>query len=178
MILERHPTVAHQFMVELEGHPDMPNLHAAAASVRSLTGVTELAPPSWQALAAGARSKHGNRTITSREVRAQDGNMRRFGWRSSAEKIFSRVGEDLKALVQSQGGQGVGLVLSACPTCRVTMLEPPSDPHCSPMFVSVCLCLSLFVPAGVACHSTLVATTMQRARMQGSSAGGGGRCRL
>ena len=55
MIWERHPTVAHQFMAELEGHPDTPILHAVAASVRSLTGVRGFAPPSWQALAAGAR---------------------------------------------------------------------------------------------------------------------------
>ena len=120
MIWERHPTVAHQFMVELEGHPDTPILHAVAASVRSLTGVRGFAPPSWQALAAGARPEL-REPDDYEGVCAQDGNMRlHLGLRSSVEKICSpELGRMCRPLIRSQGGPGAGLV----PTCRVTKLE-------------------------------------------------------
>ena len=125
MIWERHPTVVHQFMAELEGHPDTPILHAVAASVRSLTGVRGFTPPSWQALAASARPE-------LREPDDYEPGSVRTGWqlevasrveKFSREDLFTRVGEDVQALIRSQGGPGADLVLSTCPTCRVTKLE-------------------------------------------------------
>ena len=38
--------------------------------------------------------------------------------------LFARLDDAAKALTWSQGGSGAGLVLSTCPTCRVTRLEP------------------------------------------------------
>ena len=55
MIRERHPQVAEQFAASLEGHPDTPHLREAAAAVRSLHGVMGFEPPSWVAVATGAR---------------------------------------------------------------------------------------------------------------------------
>ena len=124
MILERHPTVVHQLMAELE-EQDTPILHAVAASVRSLTGVRGFEPPTWHALAAGARPE-------PREPDDYEPGSVRKGWQHEVasrveefgrEDLFTRVGEDVQALVRSQGGPGAGLVLSTCPTCRVTKLE-------------------------------------------------------
>ena len=124
MILERPPTVAHQLIWELEEHPDPPIFHAAS-SARSLSAVRGFAPPSWQALAAGARPQ-------SREPDDYEPGRVRTRWQHEAasgveelrrEDFFMGVGEDAKVLVRSKGGPGAGLVLSSCPTCRVTKLE-------------------------------------------------------
>ena len=40
------------------------------------------------------------------------------------EFVFPRMDESARALVLSLGGAGVGLVLRACPTCRLTRLGP------------------------------------------------------
>ena len=40
------------------------------------------------------------------------------------EFVSPRMDESVRALVLSQGGTGAGLDLRACPTCRLTRLEP------------------------------------------------------
>ena len=55
LILERHPAVAAQLINQLEGHAVTPILRAASDSAHQLTGVRGFVPPSWRALAHGAR---------------------------------------------------------------------------------------------------------------------------
>ena len=92
----------------------------------------------------------------------------RTGWQHEAasrvleysqDNLFTRVGEDWQALIRSQGSPVLALF---CP--RVQRAASRSwKRSCfvwSSCVVSVCLCLSLCVPAGVACNLTLVATTV------------------
>ena len=55
MINERHPQVADFLVEELEGLPRTSCLAAAASAAKELTGVRDFDPPSWHALAQGAR---------------------------------------------------------------------------------------------------------------------------
>ena len=58
MVLSRHRDVATRFVVNLEGAPDTPSLGAAASAMWSLTGTVGFGPPSWRALAEGARPEN------------------------------------------------------------------------------------------------------------------------
>ena len=60
MVLSRHRDVATRFVVNLEGAPDTPSLGAAASAMWSLTGSMGFGPPSWRALAEGARPEKGS----------------------------------------------------------------------------------------------------------------------
>ena len=122
MICQRHPEVAGQLVDQLEGFPV---LEAAAAAARSLTGAMGFAPPSWHALAAGARPEPQPEEF---EIRSQG------GWQHEAASrvdrvfrdvdLFSRLDDPAIAMLRSQGGPGVGLAMSTCPTCRITRMEP------------------------------------------------------
>ena len=91
MILERPAsTVAHQLMAELEGRPGTPILHAVVACVRSLTGMG-FTPPSWHALAAGARPQPRDHERMSVRPGWQHGAPLRFE-DLSREDLFARVG--------------------------------------------------------------------------------------
>ena len=55
MVHQRHPDVARVLVVHLEGGADTPYLSAAVACARELERVQRFHPPSWTALAFGAR---------------------------------------------------------------------------------------------------------------------------
>ena len=84
-------------------------------------------PPSWNDLVAGARPE----VLDPDQFELWDPQR---GWQHEAasrieswwldEFAFARMEELARALVRSQGGSGAGLALRACPTCRVTQLEP------------------------------------------------------
>ena len=127
MIRERHPQVAKQFAAFLEGHPDTPHLREAAAAVRSLHGVMEFEPPSWVAVATGARQE-------AREPEDYEPGSVRAGWQHEAasrverhfrdEHVFPQMENPRKAIVRSQGGPGAGLSFLCCPTYPFTTLSP------------------------------------------------------
>ena len=80
--------------------------------------------PSWQALVCGARP--GRREPEEYEP----GTVRR-GWQHAAalvveerarEAMFTRVSDQVKALVRSQGGPGAGAPFTATPSCRETTI--------------------------------------------------------
>ena len=154
----RHPVVADVLVRQLEGHPHTPCLRAASEAAWSLHGILGWSPPSWNAV------RDGTRPETRQPEEYEPGSTR--GWQHEAasrvdqrfrnEDLFARLTDSGQALVRSQGGPGAGLALSTCPTCRITRIDP-----------------QLFrVIAGVAFHSTLVATTVQLALGLGSWEGG------
>ena len=127
MINERHPQVADLLVEELEGLPRTSCLAAAASAARELTGVRDFDPPSWHALAQGARP-------ASREPEELEPGCTRDGWQHEAASrvelhfrdsdLFARIGTARTALFRSQGGPRAGLALSACPTSRLTKITP------------------------------------------------------
>ena len=128
MIRERHPQVAEQFAASLEGHPDTPHLREAAAAVRSLHGVMRFEPPSWVAVATGARPE-------AREPEDYEPGSVRAGWQHEAasrverhfrgEQVFPQMEDPRKALVRSQGGPGAGLHDAQSPTLQGYAPSPP-----------------------------------------------------
>ena len=76
MVGARHPEVAAQLVVQLEGHPATPCLGAAAAAARALTGIMNFEPPSWRSVLLGARPHHGHQTPSSQAPSDKDGNMK------------------------------------------------------------------------------------------------------
>ena len=156
MILERHPAVAAQLIDQLEGHPVTPILRAASDSAHQLTGVREFVPPSWRALAHGARPE-------TRELDQFEFGRSRDGWQ---HEVASRVEESFRghgavAAMRSQGGSGAGLALFCCPTCRITRLET--------QLFRVTLLRRLHLPLPLtSCRCGLpLDTTAQRAHAQG-----------
>ena len=121
MFRQRHPEVAAQLVDQLEGFPDTPVLEAAATAARSLNGVMGFEPPSWHALAAGARPEPQPEEF---EIRSQG------GWQHEAASrierrfrdvdLFSRLDDPTITAITG----GAGLAVSTCPTCRITRIEP------------------------------------------------------
>ena len=121
-------------------------------------------PPSWRAHADGERPDMHNRRNSSLACHEEVGK--------------SRVEQHSETLICFHGypraitaGPGAGLALLTCPTCRITTGGPKSSgppPLFAPPSSSVVALL-----AGVANHSTLVATTGQLARGLGSWGGTG-----
>ena len=119
MISERHPEVAQLMVEELEGAPRTSCLEAAASAARELTGVCDFDLPTWHALAQGVRP-------ASREPEDFEPGCCRDGWQHEAvsrveshfrdSDVFTRVDTARMAMVRSQGGPGVGLALTSCPT--------------------------------------------------------------
>ena len=127
MIHERHPEVAGVLLEQLNGEPDPPCLLEAQEAARRVSRATGWEPPSWNELAAGARPEG----VDQDQFEPWDPHR---GWQHEAasrmeswwmhEFVFPRMDESARALVLSQGGAGAGLALRACPTCRLTRLEP------------------------------------------------------
>ena len=119
MIHNRHPDVAGQLIAQLEGRPETPNMRAASDAAHQLNGVRDFVPPSWRALADGARPLI--RDIDNFERGNSD------GWQhvvaSKSDEVFASMPDSVVAAVRSQGGSGAGLALSCSPTCRTTRLE-------------------------------------------------------
>ena len=115
MIFKRHAHVANFFMHELDGAPGGA-LGAAAEARRAVTGVLGFDPPTWEALAAGARPT----TMEFEEMEPGGGR----GWQHAAaskvehqhrEELFVHMRPSHKAQVRSQAGPGAGMALSAAP---------------------------------------------------------------
>ena len=123
MIHNRHPDVAGQLIAQLEGRPESPNMRAASDAAHQLNGVRDFVPPSWRALADGARPQI--RDIDNFELGNSD------GWQhvvaSKSDEVFASMPDSVVAAVRPQGGSGAGLALSCSPTCRTTRLELSSS---------------------------------------------------
>ena len=127
MIQARHPEVANMFLEKLEGWPDTPFLGAAAVSARTLTGTMGIEPPSWRALADGARPE-------PQEPDEFVPGISRQGWQHEAASrverhfrdrvLFSRMAPRERALVRSQAGAGASLALTVAPTSLLTRIPP------------------------------------------------------
>ena len=123
VIRSRHPEVAHHLVEELDGFPTTPFLRAAADAKRNLIGLMGFEPPSWEAVAVGARPP-------LREPDFEPGTVRQ-GWQHEAssrkeqhfrDEFFTRVPQQVQALVRSQGGPGAEAALSTVPTNRETTI--------------------------------------------------------
>ena len=127
MIHERHPEVAEALLENLNGEPDTPCLSEAQEAAHRVLRATGWEPPSWNEVAAGARPEG----LDKDQFEPWDPHR---GWQHEAasrmeswwmhEFVFPRMEESARASVLSQGGAGAGLALRACPTCRLTRLEP------------------------------------------------------
>ena len=125
MILERHPAVATQLINQLEGHPRTPNLAAASDAVRALGGLRGFELHSWRDLAGGARPVEfdpDNFELGQTRASWQHEVVSRID-AAFRDSLFSRMADSAVAAIRSQGGSGAGLVLTCCPTCRVTKME-------------------------------------------------------
>ena len=172
MMFERHPAVATQLINQLEGHPRTPNLGAASDAVQALGGLRGFELPSWRGLAGGAGPVEfdpDNFELGQTRASWQHAVASRID-AAFRDSLFSRMTDSAVAAIRSQGGSGAGLVLTCCPTCRVTKMEA--------LFrVTLLWRLQLPLPltartCRVASFSTLWATTKQRAR------GGSGQARV
>ena len=114
MIRQRHPDVAAQLVLQLEGHPHTPSLEAAASAARSLRGVQGFEPPSWEVLTHGVRP-------APRQPDEFEPGCERKGWQDEVASrveeryrdgdLFTRLNDASKALMRSHGGVGSGLAL-------------------------------------------------------------------
>ena len=94
---------------------------------RTLTGTMGFEPPSWRALADGARPE-------PQEPDEFEPGISRQGWQHEAASrverhfrdrvLFSRMGPRERALVRSQAGAGAGLALTVAPTSHLTRIPP------------------------------------------------------
>ena len=124
MIHARHREVASQFVVALEQGAGGPCLMAAAEARRTLTGVRGFEPPSWQAVAEGARP------VILPPDEYEPGGVRQ-GWQHASrteevfrDNIFDTLSDRDRALIRSQAGPGAGVALRVAPTNRLTTIEP------------------------------------------------------
>ena len=86
MMRERHPEVAREFVTRLEPGVETQCLGAAATTARNLAGTHGFEPPSWTALALGARPPPRSQMITNLESRDWGGNTKPLhGWSCNSE---------------------------------------------------------------------------------------------
>ena len=128
MMQERHPEVAREFVTRLEaGVETSPCLGAAATAPCNLAGTHGFEPPSWTALALGARPP-------PREPDDHESGAQRLGWQHEAcsrvelqfreLQLMPALSEGDRALMRSQSGSGVGVAFSTTPCTPLTSLEP------------------------------------------------------
>ena len=155
MIHARHREVASQFVYVLENDLGGPCLSVVAQARRTLTGVMGPEPPSWQAVAEGARPE------TQPPDEVEPGGVRP-GWQHEAasrteehfrEVLFDTISDRDRALIRSQAGPGAGVALRVAPTSRLTSIA--SAPPVAPPFPSTV--------AGVAAPLTSLAIAVQLA---------------
>ena len=124
IIFKRHAHVANLFMHELDVAPGGA-LGAAAEARQAVTGVLGFDPPTWEALAAGARPP-----IMEPEEMEPGG---RRGWQHAAaskvehqhrEELFVHMRPSHRAQVRSQAGPGAGMALSSAPVNFLTRIPP------------------------------------------------------
>ena len=124
--LGRHPDVAIQLTLHLEGLPDTPCLSEVAAIPVTLSGVG-LEVPTWRELMLGARAP-------PREPDDHEPGSQRAGWQHEAasrvdrhfrdDVLFAALPSSMRALIRSQAGPMGGMALSATPTSMLTRIEP------------------------------------------------------
>ena len=107
-----HREVASQFVYALENDLGGPCLSAAAQARRTLTGVMGFEPPSWQAVAEGARQETQPHEAASRTEE------------HFKEVLFDTMSDRDQALIRSQAGPGAGVALRVAPTSRLTSIQP------------------------------------------------------
>ena len=127
MMQERHPEVGRELVMRLEAGVETPCLGAAATAARNLAGTHGFEPPSWTALALGARPPP--READDYELGAQ-----RSGWQHEASsrmelqfrelQMMPSLSEGDRALVRSQSGSTAGVAFSTMPCTPLTRLEP------------------------------------------------------
>ena len=115
MILARHPRVAVEFIRTLQVNPDTPSLAEAAGAARDLQGVMGFQPPSWEAMARGARPNFRELDDFVRGIDSR-------GWQHEAsfrveeffrqEQVFPALSDSSCALLRSQGVRGRDGVVS------------------------------------------------------------------
>ena len=126
MVDARHPEVAAQLVVQLEGHPATLCLGAAAAAAKVLTGIMNFEPPSWRSVLLGARRPHRAPDTfqpgTQRQKKQHEASSRIE--ENFKVALLDRLPDSAKASLRSQGGPGAGLSFTTCSTCLVTRFEP------------------------------------------------------
>ena len=164
MVHQRHPDVARVLVDHLEGGADTPYLSAVVACTRELEGVQGFHPPSWTALAFGARPPPPQEDF---ELDALKG-----GWQHEASSRVERqfrgrnvlpvLTDGERALLRSQSGSGAGVAFSTVPCNPLVRIEP--------QLFRVLLLRRLRLPlpllgvfAGVAVYSTPLAITAHHA---------------
>ena len=126
MVNARHPDVAIQLTLHLEGLPDTPCLSEVAAIPATFSGVG-LEVPTWRELMLGARAP-------PREPDDYEPGSQRAGWQHEAasrvdrhfrdDVLFTTLPSSTRALIRSQAGPMGGMALSATPTSMLTRIEP------------------------------------------------------
>ena len=126
MVHQRHPDVAGVLVDHLEGGADTPYLSAPVVCARELEGVQGFHPPSWTALALGARPPPPEQVF---EMDALKG-----GWHHEASSRVERqfrerivlpvLTDGERALLRSQSGVGAGVALSTVPCNPLVRIEP------------------------------------------------------
>ena len=126
MVKDRHPEVAASMVAGLQRAETTASLRAMAHAVEELARIPGFEPPSWEALADGARP-------LPREPDQFEPGGQRAGWQHEGsarleeafrEYLFAVMTDSENALVRSQGGPGAGAAFSACPTCAITRVDP------------------------------------------------------
>ena len=126
MVQKRHPEVAACIVERLSNQPRTPCLGAAAAAAEQLNELPGFTPPSWHALALGARPP-------PREPEENEPGTSRTGWQHEAssrterhhrDRLFLTMTESERAMVRSQGGPGAGVPFTVCPTGVETRIDP------------------------------------------------------
>ena len=112
MVHQRHPLVAATMVAQLSGNPETRHLSAVREAKHELA-VAGFESPSWQAIVCGARPAR-------REPEDHEPGTVRRGWQHVAasvveerarEAMFTRVSDQVKAIIRSQGGPGAGALL-------------------------------------------------------------------
>ena len=150
MVQKRHPEVATHIVEMLSNHPSTPCLEAAVQAAEGLHALPGFTPPSWLELALGTRPPQ-------REPEENEPGTSPTRWqhevssrteRQHRDRLFTTMSDSERAMVRQVLRRGSAHPFSALFSCGV--------------FVSHSLCPS--ASAGVAVHSTLVATTGQLVR--------------
>ena len=119
--------MAMECVQQLEGQPTAPALVAAVECARAVTGAAGFTPPSWRALARGARPPLWDvlEFEPGRHKRGwQHDPASRVDLRFRDEDLFHRVPAPVRALIRSQGCPMASMALSTSPTSHLTRLQP------------------------------------------------------
>ena len=170
MVQKRHPQVAGIMLQGLNGGGEMASMNVVRECVASLADAGCVLP-SWFELVDGVRPPVPEGTSDPFQPRQ---GWQHFVWNTVEElhlrEALPALPPPQRSLVRSQGGPLSSRPFVCCPTSRSFC---PSLSVCCSSVVSTCPSPCLPVTAGVAVHSTALATTGQLARLQGCWGGVG-----